>query len=488
MADSVFHTLYAGQCSIPVENVPATDYATFSREVRTLLSDGSVFPLAYFKMYARLVMILMDERTGRFMISSFVPDSMSLDSMGLDSLYQFERDISERAGMEFVGHPYPKPLRGVSKDKFAFSKTTNKVLHDVNVGPVHAGIIEPGRFRFTCTGEKVVSMEICLGYQKRGIESLIVNSISNLKRMLLSEQIAGDSVIANSTALATILENEKSYPLIDRERALALELERIAMHFSDVAALCGDSAYQLGQISVEPMRTAVINLLQLWCGSRSGRSLIRPNGSDFRLSLDTIGTMVDVLLEVKKNLGNVTANLLSSPSLLTRLEGKCVLPSALVRKFALRGLVAKASSSAFDIRFSPYSKINYSEVFAAVKLNGGDLLSRLRLRLMEADQSLDMCQMLLKQLKSIWFENEKHPDYEIPRDSQTIYLSAVEGFRGTILHVAVTDILGAICFYRVFDPSMLSWPALAYVMRGEQIADFPLCNKSFNLSYLANDL
>jgi len=486
MADSVFYTLYKGQYSIPIDTIPLFDYESFANGAREVLRDSSVFPMGYFNTSDRLVMLLMDEKSGKFMISSCKLESGSVESIGLESLYQFERDISERAGITFEGHPYPKPLRRVNKEKFAFASTTNRTLHDVNVGPVHAGIIEPGRFRFTCCGEKVVSMEICLGYQHRGLEKQIIKSISNLKKIIFSEQITGDSVIANSIAAASILENGKSYPLLDMERALALEIERIAMHFSDIAALCGDAAYQLGQIATEPLRTAVINSLQLWCGSRSGRSLIRPGGSNFKLELETNEVLFSTLTKVKGALSDVTANLLSSPSLLTRLEGKCTLQPSLAGKFAVRGTVAKASACSFDIRATDYSK--GLGTFTPLKLSKGDLMSRLQIRLMEADQSIDLSLMLLKQLKSIWFEKEHRPDYEIPLDYESIYLSAVEGFRGTILHVAVTDMLGVISDYRIFDPSALSWPVLAYVMRGEQISDFPLCNKSFNLSYLANDL
>jgi len=489
-----FYIVPDGVRAIPFENIPELTFKDFASCAVEALDDDTKdnVPLAYFQSEGKFFIVLFDYSTGNFLLTSSKSPKKVFNSLGVDAYYQFERDIYERSKVSINNHPYLKPLRRPCSNNsvFDFETSTNVSLHEVNVGPVHAGIIEPGQFRFTCNGEQVLSVEICLGFQRRGIEQLIVDSSSNRKRMLLAEQISGDSVVANTIAMSNILEGQldaNQYQLIFHERALALEMERLAMHFADLAALAGDCAYYLGQIAIEPLRTTIINSLQLWCGSRSGRSLVRPSGSFYRLSLDEIDIVTNNINNVKKLFSDISSNLLSSPSLLSRLDGKCQLSQHSVKAFALRGTISKASNQPRDIRISSYSQVPYKN-FTVQKLSKGDLLSRLKIRIMEVNQSIDIVLEFLNTIKSIWYETSKFPVYDSSLPKSSLILSPVEGFRGTILHVALSDQNSTLADYRIFDPSMMAWPVLAYAMKNQQISDFPVCNKSFNLSYLANDL
>ena len=172
-------------------------------------------------------------------------------------------------------------------DNYPFYEIDSEELHEVGVGPIHAGVIEPGHFRFICNGEKVLHLEIQLGYQHRGIEKLFIEKNESLQRCILSESIAGDTSIGHALAHSQLIESLAGIEVSETlqiERCIALEMERLAVHIGDTAALCGDVAYQLGQVVCEALRTTIINTTQLWCGNRFGKGLVRPGGSNYPLS------------------------------------------------------------------------------------------------------------------------------------------------------------------------------------------------------------
>ena len=177
-------------------------------------------------------------------------------------------------------------------DNYPFYNIDSEELHEVGVGPVHAGVIEPGHFRFICNGEKVLHLEIQLGYQHRGIEKLFIEKNNALQRCILSESIAGDTSVGHALAHSQLIESLAGIEVSETlqiERCIALEMERLAVHIGDTAALCGDVAYQLGQVVCEALRTTIINTTQLWCGNRFGKGLVRPGGSNYPLSNDVAG-------------------------------------------------------------------------------------------------------------------------------------------------------------------------------------------------------
>ncbi len=323
--------------------------------------------------------------------------------------------------------------------------------HLVRVGPVHAGIIGPGVFLFTCNGERVDKLEIELGFQHRGIEALIVEASHNpIKMMCLAEQIAGDTTIAHSMAMAEIIENGECNRIIKAERDVALEMERIAMNIADLGALSGDIAYQIGLVACEALRTMVINTMQRLSGSRFGRTLIRPRGSYYRIDLDRKDDILQTLGEVNSRLATVRSAMLSSPSVLARLDEICVMAQPVGR---------------------------YS----------GDLRSRVEMRFDEVAASYKRIEMLCKRLSGWWFEDHCAPDYSLKLAPNTKYRARAAGWRGVVKHTCLTDGEGRIVEYKIEDPSAKLWAALSGSMKGGDISDFPINNKSFNLSYAATD-
>lgn len=329
---------------------------------------------------------------------------------------------------------------------------THRLNSVLEVGPVHAGIIEPGLFRFTLHGERVERLEIELGFQHRGIEQLIVAAAgSPLRQMCLAEQIAGDTTIGHAVAMAQILENGSCHPIIAIERKVALEMERTACNISDVGALCSDVGYQLGQVACEALRTMIVNCMQRLCGSRYGRTLIRPAGSDYRMDLSRIEDILSTVRQVDDRFTLVARDINSSPSCLSRFEDICPMTNQCGRY-------------------------------------GGDIAARVRMRFDEVAASRKKIEEFGHLLGTMWWETYPSPDYNVMLKPNESYRSTVEGWRGEIVHLASTDALGQIASYRIEDPSRGLWEKLAESMRDGAISDFPINNKSFNLSYCGVDL
>lgn len=329
------------------------------------------------------------------------------------------------------------------------TRTSHTILE---VGPVHAGIIEPGLFRFTLLGERVEKLEITLGYQHRGVEQLIVDAAGRpFIQMCLAEQIAGDTTIGHAIAMAQILERNDCHPMIAIEREVALEMERVAMNIGDIAALCGDIGYQTGLVACEALRTLTINCMQRLCGSRFGRTLIRPAGSNFRIDLIRLDDILLTLHTVGDRFAMVGGDLMSSPSCLSRFEDIC----------------------GMDTPVGRYS---------------GDVAHRVKMRFEQVAASVARVDVLGHELGAMWFEPHPKPKYNITLDPDSNYTSRVAGWRGEIVHHASTDSEGRIVSYKISDPSVTLWNELASSMKGGAISDFPINNKSFNLSYCGVDL
>lgn len=414
------------------------------------------------------------------------------------AIHAFEREMHENYGIEFYGHPWLKPLR-YPADRFDRTQTAENYpfytisgddLHEVGVGPIHAGIIEPGHFRFICEGEKVLHLEIMLGYQHRGIERLMLETSSELKRILLAESIAGDTAIGHATAYVEAIENLAGYEISERlqiERTIALELERIAVHLGDTSALCLDIAYQLGQVACEALRTIVINTFQAWCGNRFGKGLIRAAGTQYPLTETTAKLIRQNLKEVHERYRQVSNCFFNLPSVLARFEGIGILSAEQARLVGLVGPAARSAGLARDLRKTLptqyYRKLNHE----IITHDTGDVLARLKQRVAEVDQSISLIQILLD-IHAKSEEKFNPPEYKLKLAPNSLCISTVEGWRGEICHLLMTDHAGQIIFCKLKDPSFHNWMGLALAVRDQQISDFPICNKSFNLSYCGHDL
>ena len=239
----------------------------------------------------RLFCCMADDAKGNIVLSSAIlpgGDQHEYPSFTARNLafHVFEREMHEKLGIRYSDHPWLKPLRFPADtaqkestiDKYPFYKIESEELHEVGVGPIHAGVIEPGHFRFICNGEQILHLEIQLGYQHRGIEPLFLQKKTLLQRHILAESIAGDSVVGHTTAFASLWESLCGFTPgenILSARTIASELERIAIHTGDLSAICTDIAYQLGSSVFGRLRTPVINTFQAWCGNRLAKGIIR---------------------------------------------------------------------------------------------------------------------------------------------------------------------------------------------------------------------
>lgn len=495
-----------GGC-VSLDAVPVADYAEFYDAVCAKLDSPDCHVANYFAAPQgnELVFfcLLADDASGEVLIASHrygYYSEQQLESITArhHQMHPFEREIAELYGVRFNGNPWSRPLRfphnrasvSSTMDNYPFYTIEGESLHEVNVGPIHAGIIEPGAFRFICNGERVLHLEIALGYQHRGVESLMAGTRNRLRQTVIAEAVAGDSVVAHTTAYAMAVEKLAGFassPRLELERAAALELERVAIHIGDTGGLCTDIAYQLGQVASEALRTIVINTTQMWCGNRFGKGMIRPMGSNFPLTGEKAETILKNIADVSRRYGEVREDLKATPSLLARFEDCGLVTRMQMQMIGGVGQAARASGLARDVRSShPWGAYVGAEHQPEVK-EQGDIMARLSVRGHEVAQSVDYVERFVAAALGC-DASLPEPDFDAPLRPSSLSFSLVEGWRGEICHVAITDAQGHIETYKVKDPSVHNWLALALAVRGEGISDFPICNKSFSLSYCGHDL
>lgn len=403
---------------------------------------------------------------------------------GLYEAHLFERELFEDFGVVPEGHPRLKPVR--KQDEYPFYKITGEQIHEVAVGPVHAGIIEPGHFRFQCHGEKVLHLEIQLGYQHRGVEALMVKA-APAAQMTLAESIAGDTVIGHGLAYCHAIEGLSERSITPQRsqslRAIALELERLSNHVGDLGALAADIGFLPASAYFGRLRGDFLNMLLDLTGNRYGRSFVTPGGvlSDIppEMVLDFKKRLSIALTDLK----NLAELFFTASSVLSRLEHTGILKTEAARELGVVGMVARASNLLRDVRQNYPTGIYRVHKVEPLRMTTGDVYARARLRSLESKRSL---QFILERLEALTHEKVIQPCGILKKESMIV--SLMEGWRGEIAHVALTDTEGKIGRYKIVDPSFHNWEALSVAMQNEQISDFPLCNKSFNLSYAGHDL
>lgn len=497
--------------SVKLEEIPEVSYAEFYEELSQKLQEEHLHVAHYFALpvrdeYFKMICLLLDDQKGEVLITSYrigYYDEEELPSLTAlcAEMHPFEREIMEHHGIRFSKMPWNKPLRfpfdrfdrQSTIDNYPFYTMEGDSLHEVNVGPIHAGIIEPGAFRFICNGERVLHLEIALGYQHRGVEHEFSSTKNRLRQMLLSESIAGDSAVAHASAFVEAVEKCAQKPFkpskgLRIERLIALELERMAMQIADTGALSMDVAYQLGQVACEALRTVVINTTQAWCGNRFGKGLIRPFGTNYPLTAEKIEMIRQNISDVRRRYNEVKEDIQSSPTLLARFEQCGVVSREQMLRIGGVGQAARASGLQRDIRQShPWGGYATDELHHhSCMESSGDVMARLAVRWHEVLQSADYILQLLDLHPTT--EESLKPDFATPLLPEVLSFGLIEGWRGECCHVVVTDSEGAIAASRIKDPSLHNWLALALAVRGEGISDFPICNKSFNLSYCGHDL
>jgi len=492
MKDNILH-ITNGAC-VSVAEIPVHSYDSFRAAVLELMSDKARHCASYFAYPCgqglRLLICIADDSAHDILVLACdVEKGASLASAAAEclALERFEREIHENWGLEFEGHPWYKPVRDFMPGKYKFFQMEGEELHEVGVGPVHAGVIEPGHFRFICNGEDVLHLEIQLGWQHRGTESLMLRKKRLIERVLLAEGIAGDTSISHSTAFAGVWESLCGFQPgkeVLWARTLASELERMANHTSDLGAICGDVAYQLGAAVYGRLRTPIVNFSQRWCGNRLGKGNVRPAYAPYAFTEPLKQQLLSDLEAYKRDFLEMSDKIQHFPSVLSRLERTGVVSTEQAESIGAVGMAAKCAGVCRDTRAShPYGAYASLDIQPVVK-NTGDVLARTELRIDEIKQSLAIVRRLLEDVPA--FDGQMRSAGTPMADAFAISLT--EGWRGEICHCAVTDADGELAAYKIKDPSFHNWMALALAVRNNEISDFPICNKSFNLSYCGHDL
>jgi Ni,Fe-hydrogenase III large subunit len=416
-------------------------------------------------------------------------------------VHLFEREIAEQWGIKPEGHPWLKPVRftlSARPGKDAWSRTAKPTvgvmefyrvegeeIHEVAVGPVHAGVIEPGHFRFQCHGEHVFHLEISLGYQHRGVERALIGG-PNKRTIHYMETLAGDTTAAHTTAHCELVEGLAGAKTSGRAQAIrgvALELERLANHTGNLGALAGDVGFLPTAAFCGRLRGDFLNLTAQVCGSRFGRGLVRPGGVAFDIDEARAKEMRERLAAAVADVDNAVDLLMNTNSVRARLDdtGRVARETAL--ELGLVGVAARASGVARDVRHDFPAGIYR---FAHIAVSGGetgDVFARGQVRWEEIQRSAVFLRQQLTRLPRGPLRVNVGP-----LAPNRIGVSLAEGTRGEVCHVAITGDDGKFLAYKVVDASFHNWSGLAMALRDQQISDFPLCNKSFDLSYCGFDL
>jgi Ni,Fe-hydrogenase III large subunit len=408
----------------------------------------------------------------------------------------FERELWEQTGLMPAGHPWLKPVRyegarQTRMDEHPFFIMRGQEVHEVGVGPIHASVIEPGHFRFMCHGEQVHHLEIQLGYQHRNVEALLLRRPPAALGSLV-ESVAGDTSIAYAWAYCAGLE-ALSGTQVDMEaelvRGVALELERIGMHLVALTGLATDIAFLQAGASYGRLRTAIINATMRACGSRFGRGWLRPGGVRAGIGDELREDLLATLSAFNKDMAEVNDLMLSARSVRSRFQGVGIVDYKSANEIGLVGLVARASGITADARASLPGRLYSAHPVTALTETTGDCWARMKLRMREIDESV---RWVAKALEDPAMHTESPDGAALkplgPLWHDTLCVSVREGFRGPVVHALETGSDGSLLHYKVQDPSLLNWFGLALSLRDNEISDFPICNKSFDLSYCGNDL
>jgi Ni,Fe-hydrogenase III large subunit len=452
-----------------------------------------------------LLVVLADDRRARLHLGRTRVRGSGFEALTpvCPQVHLFEREIAEQFGLQASGHPWFKPVRyhrsyRPGHEVFAgpdgsgpvvgvtdFYRVEGDEVHEVAVGPVHAGVIEPGHFRFQCHGENVFHLEISLGYQHRGVEKAMLGG-PDKRSIHYAETLAGDTTVGHASAYCQVVEalaRCQKTPRAQSLRGVALELERLANHVGDLGALANDVAYLPTASYCGRLRGDFLNLTATLCGSRFGRGLVRPGGVGFDVDAEMVRDLLARLDEAERDTTNAVELLWDRPSVMARFEDTGAVAKEMADALGLVGPAARASGLSRDVRHDHPSGIFRFTHVPLSTWSTGDVFARAYVRWLEVQRSIDFVR---EQLHSLPAGDVRSSVGALAPDHVAVALA--EGWRGELCHVALTDGAGRFERYKVVDPSFHNWAGLAIALRGQQISDFPLCNKSFNLSYCGHDL
>ena len=501
----LFYKLANGS-SADLSLIPVLSEEEFRKAVIETVKAGSrietMFAMPEEKMFRIFAVLLTPAEHILNITSMKVSEKYQALTPELAAAHLFEREIAEQYGIIPEGHPNLKPVRfhesyankapwtGEKAPEIGnidFMTMQGKAAHEVAVGPIHAGVIEPGHFRFQCMGEDVYSLEISLGYQHRGIEKMLEGKVTP-RTIRFSETAAGDSSIAEATVCASILEaldGIEATPAARKIRAIALELERIANHVGDLGALAGDVAFLPTASFCGRIRGEYLNMTAELCGNRFGRGLVVPGGVKAGIEPERAEKILKWIERVYPELKNALDLMFDCPSVLDRLENTGKVSKEVAQELGLVGMAGRASGLLLDTRYDLPLKSGDPRVKRiSLKHCTGEVMARAHVRYREIETSHEfIIRMLSEDLKG-----DIRTQYSGRVPAGKIAVAVVESWRGELCHAAVTGEEGTFRRYKITDPSFHNWTGLAMALRGEQISNFPICNKSFNLSYCGHDL
>ncbi|MBN2703998.1 MAG: NADH-quinone oxidoreductase subunit C [Pontiellaceae bacterium] len=486
------------QAGVPValDRVPRHDMEAFRRIVLREVGAGSRVASFFGAATAKpgeldLFMLLANDAGNRMVFFSTRIEGDHYPSLTPDcpQLHLFEREIAEQFGVHPDGHPWLKPVRYPAASDVPgsgeFYRVEGDEIHEVAVGPVHAGIIEPGHFRFQCHGEQVFHLEIALGYQHRGVEKAFVEQPAK-RHLHYAETLCGDTTIGHATAYCQLVEALSGCHKTVRSQALrgiALEFERLANHIGDIGAISSDVGFLPTAAYCGRIRGDFLNMTAVLCGSRFGHGMLRPGGAGYDLDEADVDDLLKRLALGEKDAASAIELFFDTPSVLARLDGIGVLSAEVCRELGIVGPAARAAGLERDARHNHPSGIYRFAQLPLSTWSSGDVFGRAFVRWLEIRHSITFIREQLRSLPS----GEEHAATG-PLKPDHLAVSLIEGWRGELCHVAITDGQGGFRRYKVTDPSFHNWAGLAHALRNQEISDFPLCNKSFNLSYCGHDL
>ncbi|MFZ0240834.1 MAG: hydrogenase [Desulfobacterales bacterium] len=484
--------------------LPHLTFADFRQRALDIVAGGG--KIVHYFAYADdgAVKLLAVLRTDKLLAAGCdAPADYRSMTTSCAAFHMFEREIAEQFGIIPEGHPWLKMVRyhpntlgrpdafgnDYTQDipgAYDYYAVNGEEIHEVAVGPVHAGVIEPGHFRFNCIGERVLHLEIQLGYQHRGVEELLP-AVDARRRPVVAEGIAGDTAIGNSLCLAQAVEALSACQPDAGActiRTIALELERIANHVGDLGALSGDVAFLPPANYFGRMRGDFLNLTLWMCGNRFGKGLVRPGGVRFSVTDPDRATLSARIADLMPQVEHVIELLFSTSSVRSRFEGCGGITTTDAGQLGLVGPAGRACGMSYDVRrcfpTEGYGQLRIPENAKTT----GDVDARARIRAEEILQSLEIIQSLLSEP----IETAPVEDAELALAPNAMVVTLNEAWRGELSHCLLTSATGGILRYKVKDPSFHNWNGLAMALRDTGISDFPLNNKSFNLSYCGFDL
>lgn len=497
-------------------NLPRVSVENLASHVRESIQSGARF-VQWFgqklesQNLVRIYAVLADDSAHELgVLCADVPAGSSYSSLTatIPAADRAERELFEQHGISPAGHPWLKPVRQPKKamilqpDRvlgevpetnigrhYPFWELKGDAVHEVGVGPIHAGIIGPAHFRFSCVGEQIEHLEVMLGFEHRGVEDLILKA-KPAKVPILVDSIAGDTTNGYATAYSQAIESLTGTTISERSQALRafiLEIERLAYHVGDLGGLSGDIAYFPSAAYLGRLRGEFLNTAMDLSGNRQGRYFIRPGGIKRELPKDVQERILSRIYQARQEVHECLDQMFTNLSVASRIDRCACVSKEDAIAFGFVGPIARACGVTLDVRSDhPTGYWRHNRLPVALGTNGS-IMDRALIRKIEIEHSLDEVLKILDSLP------ERDGETLVPcklGESMTgdFCVSLVEGWRGQIIQTLILDQAGKLVRYKSQDPSFQNWDAMQLANRGLAISDFPACNKSCNLAYNGHDL